>query len=209
MKIYQKDWFWFFVILALIALNQTIFHFLFKISYFEWYLKNGSLIGAIAVVITFALDVNVIADLISANPRRYVSSYFALSAIQISSFTFAASSGKRQSEEGKGGFAMDLMDTLISGITLFLMMGALILWILVITPIQYFFVLILGGPGRGFLVSSLRSIARINNGTLERKEILRMGIKPDGWMDTSLASKPVTFTYALIALALAVIKYFM
>ena len=41
MKIYQKNWFWFLVILALVALNQTIFYFLFKISYFEWYLKNG------------------------------------------------------------------------------------------------------------------------------------------------------------------------
>jgi hypothetical protein len=209
MKIYQRDWFWFLVILALIALNQTIFHFLFKISYFEWYLKNGSVIGAIATVIAFALDVNGITDLISANPRCYVLSYFALAGIQIRAFGFAGGSGKQKSEEGLGKLVMHTLDGIFSLILLFLMMVVFILWIIVITPVQYFLILLLGGSGRRFLASSLRSVAKVNRGKMEIKEIPRDEKTPDGWMDTSLARKSVTFTYALIALALAVVKLFM
>ena len=36
LNIFRKGWFYFLAILGLIALNQLVFNFFFKISYFEW-----------------------------------------------------------------------------------------------------------------------------------------------------------------------------
>ncbi|MBK7456251.1 MAG: hypothetical protein IPJ46_21780 [Anaerolineales bacterium] len=51
-------------------------------------------------------------------------------------------------------------------------------------------------------------MAKFDSTRLETKEIPREEKKPENWMDLSIANKPVTFTYALIALALAVVKFF-
>jgi hypothetical protein len=76
-------------------------------------------------------------------------------------------------------------------------------------PIQYFLILILGGPGRIYLSSPFRILAKFNQAKLEIDQIPREQKKSEEWMDVSIASKPVSFTYALIALVLSVVRYFM
>ncbi|MBK7456252.1 MAG: hypothetical protein IPJ46_21785 [Anaerolineales bacterium] len=100
MKIHQRGWFYFLVILALIALDQFVFNFFFKLSYFEWYLKNGSLISIGAALVTFAWDVNKNPGLISANPRQYCGAYFQLIGAQLLAFGSSGKSNQRRQAEG-------------------------------------------------------------------------------------------------------------
>lgn len=209
MKIHQKGWFYFLVILALIALNQFVFNFFFKISYFEWYLKNGSLIGAVAILVTFAWDVNKNAGLISANPRHYFGAHLQLIGAQLVSLGAIGKRKQRKPEEGTSVFVVPLLDSLVFIIFALLMIAIFLLWTIIVVPIQYIFILFLGGPGRIYLSSPVRLIARFTHTQLETKEIPREEKKSDDWMDISVASKPVSFTYALIALVLSVVKYFM
>ena len=207
MSIIHKGWFYFLVILALIALNQFVFNVFFKISYFDWYLRNGSLIGAAAVLVTFAWDVNKNAGLISANPRDYFGSHLQLIGAQM--LSFSAIERKPKPEERTSVFVIPLLDHLVMSIFILLIMVISLLWIIIVAPIQYFFILFLGGPGRIYLSSPVRFIAKFNLDQLETKEIPWEVKKSDDWMDLSIASKPVSFTYALIALTLTVVKYFM
>lgn len=111
MKIHQQNWFYFLSILALIALDQFLFNIFFKLSYFEWYLKNGSLISLGAVLITFAWDVNKNAGLISANPRQYSGAYFQLIGAQLLAFGTSGKSNQRRQAEGESQVLL-LLDSL-------------------------------------------------------------------------------------------------
>lgn len=205
MSIFRKGWFYFLVILALIALNQFVFTLFFKISYFEWYLKNGSLIGAAAVLVTFAWDVNKNAGLISANPRHYFGSHLQLIGAQLFSLGAVGKNGMRKREEGTFLF-VTLLDSLVFIIFALLMVIIFILWTIIVIPIQYFLILLLGGPGRIYLSSPVKPFARFSRARLEIDQMPREQKKSDDWMDVSIASKPVSFTYALIALVLSVVK---
>jgi hypothetical protein len=208
MNIFRKGWFYFLVILALIALNQFVFNFFFKISYYEWYLQNGSLIGAVAVLVTFAWDVNKHAGLISANPRIYFASYLQLIGAQLISLGAIGKKGQRKTAEGTPSF-MTLLDSLVFVIFALLMGIIFMLWTIIVVPIQYFFILFLGGPGRTYLSSPFKTVARFNQTKLEIDQIPRKNKQSEDWMDVSIASKPVSLTYALIALVLSVVKFFM
>ena len=208
MKIHQRGWFYFLIILALIALDQFVFNFLFKLSYFEWYLKNGSLISIGAALVTFAWDVNKNPGLISADPRQYCGAYFQLIGAQLLAFGTSGKSNQRRQAEGESALLLllDSLQFIVFGILIILLSAV---WILMIVPIQYFLILFLGGPGRIYSNSPVRLLAKFDSTRLETKEIPREEKKPDDWMDLSIANKPVTFTYALIALALAVVKFFL
>jgi hypothetical protein len=209
MKIHQKWWFHFLIILALIALNHFVFDLFFKTLYLNWYLKNGSLIGAVAALVTFAWDVNKHTGLISANPREYFASYLQLVGAQFISLGAFGKKQQRKSEEETYIQGIPFFDSLVFIVFAILIIVIFLLWIIVVVPVQYFFILILGGPGRIYLSSPVRSLARFRHTQLETKEIPWEEKKPDDWMDLSIANKPVSFTYALIALVLAVIKFFM
>jgi len=210
MNIFRKGWFYLLVILALIALNQFVFKCFLQTSYFEWYLKNGSLIGAAAVLITFAWDVNKNAGLIAANPRHYFGSHLQLIGAQLFSLGAVGKNGMRKREEGTFIF-VSLLDSLVFILFALFMVVIFILWTILVVPIQYFLILFLGGPGRIYLTSPFRTLAKFDRAKLEIDQIPREGKKTDDWMDVSIASKPVsfTYTYALIALVLGVIRYFM
>ena len=135
MKIYQKGWFYFLVILALIALNQFVFNLVFKISYFEWYLKNGSLIAAASVLVTFAWDVNKNTGLISANPREYFGSYLQLIGAQSISLGAIGKKQQRKPEEGNSVFGIPILDSLMFIVFAVLMLVIFLSWIIIVVPI--------------------------------------------------------------------------
>lgn len=208
MNMFRKGWFYFLVILALIALNQFVFKYFFKISYFEWYLKNGSLIGAAAVLVTFAWDINKNAGLISGNPRHYIGSHLQLIGTQLLSLGAVGKKEQRKSEDGTSVFVL-LLDSLVYNIFVVLIIVIFMLWTIIVVPIQYFLILFLGGPGRIYLSSPFKTVARFNRANLEIAQVPREEKKSEDWMDVSMASKPVSFTYALIALVVSVVRYFM
>jgi hypothetical protein len=116
---------------------------------------------------------------------------------------------QRKPEEGNSVFGIPILDSLIFIVFAVLMLVIFLSWIIIVVPIQYFFILFLGGPARIYLASPVKVLARFNHTQLETKEIPWEEKKPDDWMDLSMANKPVSFTYALIALALVVVRYFM
>lgn len=208
MKIHQKGWFWFLVILALIGVDQIIFHYFFHISYLVWYLKNGALIGAAFTLITLTWDINKNIGLVSANPFHYAGSVQQLVGAQINSF---GALGKRklrkpQNDSVDQVIILDDLVFIVFGILLILLN---VLWLIVVLPIQYFFVLFLGGPARNYLSSPVRALAKFEDNKLKTMEIPREEVIPEGWMDLSIANKSVTLTYAIITLVLTVVKYFM
>lgn len=172
-------------------------------------LKIGSLIGAATAFVTFAWDINKHTGLISANPRDYFASYLQLIGAQAISLGAIGKKEQRKPEEGNTVFVIPFLDSLMFIVFSALIIVVFLLWTIIVIPIQYFFILFLGGPGRIYLSSPVRLLARFNRTQLETKEIPREEKKPDGWMDISIASKPVSFTYAIIALVLAVVKLFM
>jgi hypothetical protein len=79
---------------------------------------------------------------------------------------------------------------------------------LVIAPLQYFVILVLGVPARVFLNSGVKMIAKFDDTNLKYEELPKEKEVPKGWMDVSYSNKPVTFTNALITLTFAIIKIF-
>ena len=208
MKINEKGWFWFLVIVAVIALNQYLFLYFFKTSYFDWYLKNGSLIGAVALLVTFAWDINRNTGLISADPRFYLAAHFWLLSAQMESLSAFSGPKHRKPIQGASAYLV-LFDVSVAFLVVILTIIIFVLWVLVVVPIQYLFVLVLGGPGRMYQSSPIRLIAKFTDYRLETREIPTEDRNPEEWMDVSVVSKPISFTYALIALVLAIVRYFM
>jgi hypothetical protein len=207
MKFKNNGWFLFLVILALIALDQIIFNLIFKISYFTWYLNNGALIGAIFTLITLTWDINKNTGLVSANPRHYVGSIQQLLGVQIYAF---GALGKRSQRKYRDGLKpVLLLDDLVFMVFALLLVLANVLWLTMVVPFQYFFILFLGGPARLYLSSPVKVVARFEENRLKYQEIPKDTETPKEWMDLSVANKPVTMTYALVTLALVVTRYFL
>jgi len=102
---------------------------------------------------------------------------------------------------------LDLLPDLAFGIPLLLLIAAaLLVWLIIIAPIQYFVFLICGAPVRLLLRSNTRSIARISEKTLEVNHIPREETVPTGWWDASFTSSPVSVTSLLAAILLFVLK---
>lgn len=208
MNIHRKGWFWFLVILVLIAVNQLIFIYFFKISYFDWYLKNGSMIGLVTVLVTFAFEgFDSQGGFISANPRIYFGSYVQLVGAQTFSLGMGTSDNLNESD---GAFRfMDFLDGLAQMLLSLLLFVIFILWLTVVVPIQYFPVLILGGLGRVYSRLRIKILQRITvSQAMEIKKISRDEKKPEGWMEIGIGSKPVKFTFILISTALAIVNYY-
>lgn len=209
MKIYQKGWFWFLLILILIAVNQFIFTYFFKISYFDWYLRNGSTIGLVTVLVTFAFEgFDSQAGFISANPRIYCSAYLQMIGSQTLSNGMATSDNLKESEDGSSLFT-DIFDRPAQLLISFLLLAVYMLWMVVIVPIQYFPVLLLGGIGRINSRLRLKLLGRISDSrVMEIKKIPHEEKKPEGWMEIGIGSKPVKFTFILISTALAIVNFY-
>ena len=195
--------------LALIAFNQWLFGALWEISYFDWYIENGSQATLAATFATLVWDVNRVTGLVSAQPLHYISAYFHLVGMTLYSF------GRQFGNGQKRLVRSSLADILISGILSSSLILLLVSWILLVAPIQYFFTLIVGAPARVMLGSPVKVFARFGWGGVEYREISSLDaetektLTDDGWLNTSFSTKAVSFTNAWLALTLLVLKYFL
>lgn len=208
MKYKNNAWFLFLVILALIALDQMIFTYLLKTSYFEWYFKNGAFIAAAFALVTLTWDINKNTGLVSADPRNYVGSIEQLIGAQIFAFGAIQKRNKRKAQK-EGLEPILLLDDLVFLVFALLLILANVFWLAFAAPIQYFIVLLLGGPARFYLSSSVKVLARFEGSRLRTQQIPREADVPKDWMDLSIANKSVTMTYTIVALVLAVTRYFL
>lgn len=195
------------VILALITLDLIVFKYLFNTSYFEWYLKNGALTGAIFTLVTLTWDTNKNTGLISANPRHYAGSIQQLIGAQYYAFGAVGKRDKPKYQDGlEPVFLLDMLALFAFALLIILIN---VLWLILVAPIHYFFVVLLGGPARFYLSSPVRAVAKFEGTKLKIKEIDRELEMPKDWMDLTISNKSVTLTYGLVTLVLAVTRYFM
>jgi len=191
------------MVVLLAALNYWLFPILFHSPYLTWYLKNGALIGLVTAVVSMTWgDTNKLTGLISSHPLIYLGSCAQLIGVCMFALATQTKSGKK-GEKSKGAF----LDLIITFLVLILLVVGLLVWLIVVAPLQYFVYLVCGAPARFFSVSPRRAIARV--GYAEQvffQEIGKEEKLPEGWWDTSLASKPVSFTNLLTSLFLLSIK---
>ncbi|MCC6298898.1 MAG: hypothetical protein IT314_06345 [Anaerolineales bacterium] len=206
MKLRQKGWFWFLVILALIALDQFIFAFFFNLSYFEWYRKNGSLISALFALVSLTWDLNKNIGLVSANPRHYAGAVMQLIGAQIYAF---GAIGKTEERKSPDGLKYNVFDNLTFIVLVLALLLLNVFWVILIAPFQYFLVLLLGGPARIYLSAPKKTLIRFEESQLQRQEIPREAEPPKSWLDISIANKPVALTYGMVTLAFLVIGFFL
>lgn len=85
--------------------------------------------------------------------------------------------------------------------------GLLLLWFLVIVPIQYFTFLVCGSLPRLLLLSPNHIVARQVDGfSFETKQMQRGENVPDGWWDASFAKRPVALTAVFSSLTLLALR---
>lgn len=95
-------------------------------------------------------------------------------------------------------------DGLLAAILGLALTAALLLWMIVVVPLQYFVFLFCEGPARYFVRSRRRSIARLDGYTLAMTDLPKEDSFPEGWWDASIIGKPVTVTGLLSSLVLLV-----
>ena len=191
------------VLVGLVTINETLFRLIGGISYVEWFIKNGSQIGVIGTLVTLVWDLNKHTGLISASPSQYVGSYF-----QLLGMTYLSLGVQMAPKNRRKGDRISFFDSIIVVLINLILAVLYFTWMIVVAPIQYFVILILGVPGRVFLKSNVRVIAKFDNTQLGHKEIPKDEEIPKGWMDVSYSSKPVTLTIALMTLTFAIVKIF-
>ena len=176
-------------------------------SYWAFWLDSGPLIGLATAAFGWAwggLDRN--PGLVSADPLDYGGAV-----LQVAGMPLVAFGGHMQSANQERPAA--LRDTLLV-VPLAIVFGvAIIGWLLLIAPAQYFAFLVAGAPSRIALASRYRLYARIDGGQVRHadgreggRELDAAGFpKEDGWWDASMRDRPVTIASAFMAAALLVL----
>jgi hypothetical protein len=178
-------------LLLVSAANVVAFRVFFDRSYLEWYANAGPFIALATAAFGAAwggLDKN--PALVSANPLAYVGACF-----QVAGLPLIAVGAHLRSKNRLRPVGLELLP--IAVLTL-LLTAAMLAWLVLVVPAQYFLFLLVGALSRIALTSSAQISARIQSG---RVEILENppGARPkaeDGWWDASMRDKPVTLASA-------------
>ena len=160
-------------------------------DYLAFWLGAGPLIGLATVAIGFAwggVDRN--AGLVSADPAIYAGSAMQLAGLPL--FVFG---GHLRSKSPQIS-AWDRLIVLPLGLVY---LGAMLGWLLMIAPAQYFAFLVFGAPSRIALASAWRAAARLEAGRLD---MIEGAAPPPGFWDASMREKPVSLASAFLAAGL-------
>ena len=189
------------IVLMLAAFNHWLFTTWFGITYLDWYLKNGALIGLVTagVALTWG-DMNKHTGLISAHPLVYVGACLQLVGIPL----LVMGTHLRSNPDNRK--PRSLFDALVTVLLVLILTGGMLVWLVVVVPLQYFVYLICGAPARFFSQSTRRAIAQLKDGRLQVAEIGQAEKVPDGWWDASIVSKPVPITNLFTALFFLILK---
>ena len=203
----------FLTILGLIIFNQFLFIVLFHISYFDWYIENGSVISLVTALISLSWgDINKFTNLIASDPVTYIDACRQITGLPLVVVGLQILHNREPVERGK-------LDDWIGLAWVILFYVMLLGWQFVVTPIQYIFFLICGAPARLLIRSSKRTIIKFKAKDTPQKEIddddeSPINLKeinitekiPNGWFDASLSTKPVTLTSLITSLLLLVLR---
>lgn len=178
-----------FILLVLAGVDHWLFATFFNTNHLQWYMNQGPLIGLVTAIVPMVWgDINKHTGLISAHPWDYFGSCLQLVGLPIYVLGTHLKSRKDRSERR---FSFDLF------ITVFfvpILSMVILIWVIVVVPLQYFVYLICGAPGRAFFQSDRRPIAQLRTRKLEVAEISKSEKIPDGWWDAGISDKPVSIT---------------
>ncbi|MDO8715830.1 MAG: hypothetical protein Q7J73_03360 [Dehalococcoidales bacterium] len=190
------------ILILMVLLNQWLFRILFHTTYWDWYVKNGTIIGfATSLLATTWGDINKNTDLISSHPLRYLAACSWLVALPF----YSLGTHLRRSDDPARLRAP--LDIFLTFPFVLIIMALLLIWVIVVTPLQYFIYLVCGAPARLYLQSEWRPVARVSkNRSMAVEEIPATERIPKGWWDASLFAKPVSATALMSSIFLFVLR---
>ena len=145
-------------------------------------------------------DMNKHTGLISSHPSNYMGSCLQLVGLPI--YTLGT-----HLRNNKGELRAIAILDLILTIPLFLaLVGAMVIWLVVIAPPQYFVYLICGAPARILSQSKRQTIAQLKGTQLTITEIGSDEKIPEGWWSASISQKPVAITNLFASLLFLIVK---
>lgn len=168
-------------------------------QYLNWYLGAGPFVALAIAVISVAwgeLDKNT--GLISRNPLRY-----SAASLHAASLPLLAIGGhaRRQNQPNR----LPLLDSISYIVVMLLIAGAVVAWLWLVSPLQYFVTLVCGAPARASRSSTYVLYAKVEDGKLAIEEGKLGDDAPAGYWDASMRDKPLALVSALSAGLLFVI----
>jgi len=182
---------------GLIVADELVLRAVFGTHYLSWYLANGAIVSLLVAFVTLAWgDVNRLPGLISAHPLEYAAAHVALCVLPSQSLAaILAPRGEARPETAPIG--LPLLDTILTAAVTVLLLAALVVFILVVAPIQYFIYLVAGAPGREAYASPARAWYRIGPREIVVESGPRTGELPPGADESAYTGRPVTFAAAV------------
>jgi len=111
-----------------------------------------------------------------------------------------------QIKENKGRASW--FDYLLTSIWVFILLASILVWFVIVVPVQYAVYLICGAPIRFMLASDRLPIATFAGTQLLPDEIDRRETVPQGWENVSISKSPVSMTNMLGALLFGILRAF-
>ena len=174
------------VVLALLAIDQWIFITWFSATHLKWYLTVGASINLFFSVAAMAWgDMEKHTGLISPHPLSYLGACLQLVGLPVYALGTHLRSNKGELR------SLALFDIILTILLLLTLFAAMVIWLLVIAPPQYFVYLICGSPMRILAQSKRQPIAQLKGTQLTVAEIGSDETIPEGWWSVSLNKKPV------------------
>jgi hypothetical protein len=187
--------------LALLAVDQWVFMTWFKTTHLKWYLANGVLIGLVSSITSMAWGgMEKHTGLISSHPFDYIGSSLQLVGLPIYTLGTHFRSNKGEPR------VIAIFDLILTILFLLVLVGAMVVWLVVVAPLQYFVFLICGAPARILSQSKRQPIAQLKGTQLTVNEIGSDEKVPEGWWSTSISQKPVAITNLFASLFFLIVK---
>lgn len=187
-------------LVALFAFDHWLFSKWFGTAYWRWYLANGTLIGLITPIVFKAWGD--LADkhtgLLSPHPLVYLGSCFQVIGLPIYSL------GTQIKDNQEASW----FDYLLTLVWVLILLVSILVWFVVVVPVQYVVYLVCGAPIRFMLSSNRIPIARFAGTWLHADEIDKKETEPEGWKNVSITKSPVSMTNVLAALLFGILRVF-
>jgi hypothetical protein len=189
------------ILLALLVVDQWVFSTWFKTTHLNWYLANGALIGLVSSITSMAWgDMNKHMGLISPHPFDYIGACLQLAGLPI----YTLGTHLRNNKTGHKPQA--LFDFILTILFLLGLVGMVIIWMVVVVPLQYFLYLVCGAPARILSQSKQQPIAQLKGAQLNINEIGSDEKVPEGWWSASINQKPIAITNLFVSMFFLIVK---
>ena len=182
-------------VLTILAVVDYVVLRALDVSYFRWYLTNGSLISLFLAALAAGIDLNREPRLVASDPGIFLASWMTVPAMV--SLDFAGILRDRSRP----------IDGMLTGLFATLLIAIWICYLVVVAPLQYVVTLVAGAPARLALGSSSRAWVErtgdhvaITSGPSE--------LMPEGAESIGLTGRPVTATSAFGAVLLFAVSLF-